>query len=156
MEILLAIGLYLIPLILLVFALLVGSILERRHFASIRQREQVTQGLPVVPTDWLDPERSVAETRLVTAGVVVSLDYFKRFLASFRNLVGGRVQSYESLLDRARREAILRLKEQVPDADIIVNLRIDTSNIANVNRGKRKGLGAVEVLAIGTAVRYVP
>jgi uncharacterized protein YbjQ (UPF0145 family) len=47
----------------------------------------------------------------VSGSVVVSVDYFKRFLAGLRTLVGGRVTSYETLLDRARREAILRCKE---------------------------------------------
>ena len=37
---------------------------------------------------------------------------FKRFLANLRRLIGGRVKSYESILDRARREALLRMKTE--------------------------------------------
>ena len=69
-----------------------------------------------------------------------------------RNVFGGRIRSFESLLDRAKREAILRMKEQYPDGHIIVNLRLNTSQIGST-QGK-KGLGAVEVLASGTVVRY--
>ena len=43
---------------------------------------------------------------------MVSVDYFKRFLAGLRMIFGGRVSSYESLLDRARREALLRMRLQ--------------------------------------------
>ncbi len=74
--------------------------------------------------------------------------------ASFKNLVGGELKGYSELLQEARDEAILRLKEQVPDYDIIVNLRIDTSNIVNVQASRKNSLGAIEVLASGTAVKY--
>ncbi|RKX34100.1 MAG: YbjQ family protein [Verrucomicrobia bacterium] len=143
---------YGLPFLLLFCGGLIGTILERRHFASIRRREAATGDLPTVPTRSLDPDRKVAETRLVSASVVVSHDYLKRFLAQLRKIFGGRLRSYESLLDRARREAILRLKEQVPEASIIVNLRLETATIGRTH-GKQ-GLGAVEVLAYGTAVRY--
>ena len=49
-------------------------------------------------------------------------------------------------------EAVLRLKAQCPDAHIVLNLRLETANIANT-QGK-KGIGALEVVAYGTAVRY--
>ena len=144
---------YSAPLFLLVATFFVGRILEKAHFKSIREREAVTEHLPAVPTVSLDSDETIADSRLVTASVVVSLDYFKKFLASFRNIFGGNVQSYQSLLDRAKREAVLRLKEQVPDSHIIVNLRIITSNISSVQT-RKKGIGGVEVLAFGTAIRY--
>ncbi len=144
---------YGIPVFLAVMGFVVGGMLESAHFKSIKAREAGLSHYPAVPTPSLDPGRSVAHTELVAASVVVSLDYFKRILASFRNIFGGRVRSYESLLDRAKREAILRLKEQSPEAHIIVNLRVNTSQISST-QGRKKGLGAVEVLAAGTAVQY--
>lgn len=144
---------YGLPVLLAVMGFVVGGILERSHFKSIREREFRFADYPVVPTSSTDPDRKVADAQLVAASVVVSLDYFKRILAAFRNVFGGRVRSYESLLDRAKREAILRMMEQFPDADIIVNLRINTSQIGST-QGRSKGLGAVEVLAMGTAIRY--
>ncbi len=58
---------------------------------------------------------------------------------------GGRVKSYESLLDRARREALLRLKKDAMDEGYhaVVNVRFSTSSIAQ---------GAAELFAYGTAV----
>ena len=81
--------------------------------------------------------------------MVISVDYFKRLLASLRNFFGGSIQAYETLLDRARREAILRMKENCKNADEIINLRIETSSIS---KGKRNTIGSVEVLAYGTAL----
>jgi uncharacterized protein YbjQ (UPF0145 family) len=143
---------YAIPFIGLVLFGLIGAFTERAHFKSIRLREETGTRPPVSPTRTWEQDRIVAETRLVAASVVVSLDYFKRFLAKLRNLIGGRVRSYESLLDRARREAILRLQDECPGADIILNFRMETSSIANT-RGKQ-GAGGVEVLAYGTMVKY--
>lgn len=145
---------YAIPVVGLVVFGSIGVIAERRHFASIRLREQTGPRIPMVTVRKCDPNRAVAESRLVTGSVVVSLDYFKRFLAGLRNIFGGRVRSYESLMDRARREATLRLQAECEGADIVMNFRIETSALANT-RGK-KGAGGVEVLAYGTMVRYVP
>ncbi|NNK94067.1 MAG: heavy metal-binding domain-containing protein, partial [Desulfobacterales bacterium] len=77
------------------------------------------------------------------------IDYFKKIMATLSNIFGGQLTSYESLLDRARREAVLRLKESCPQADQIINLRIETSSIT---KGDNKQIGCVEVLAYGTAV----
>ena len=84
---------------------------------------------------------------------MVSHDYFKRFLAGLRNVVGGRIKSYEPLLDRARREAILRMKEDAlaRGHDSVVNVRLETSRLANSRRGG-KGTACVEMLAYGTAL----
>jgi len=79
------------------------------------------------------------------------VDFFKRFLSSLRNLIGGRVRAYETLLDRARREAILRMKEEAiaHGAHMIFNLKVETSSI---HKGRRNAVGSVEVLAYGTAL----
>jgi uncharacterized protein YbjQ (UPF0145 family) len=143
-----------LPIGLLLLGWWVGSTVEKRHYRSIRLRETVTSSLPAVTMRTAPTGLAIAETHLVTGHVVISLDHFKRFLARIRQIFGGRIRAYESLVDRARREAVLRLKEACPDADIILNLRFETSVIGEVH-GKR-GLGAVEVLASGTAIRYLP
>ena len=132
-----------------------GSYAERRHYKSIRKREDFYLDLPAVTIkDALDSSREVDSTRLVSGNTVVSIDYFKRFLAALRNIFGGRVKSFETLVDRGRREAILRMKEQMPDADIILNMRIETSVIGR-SANKKNSLGSIEVMAYGTAIKYV-
>ena len=43
------------------------------------------------------------------------------------------------------------MKESCPDADQIINLRLETSSIT---KGNRKQIGSVEVLAYGTAIYF--
>jgi uncharacterized protein YbjQ (UPF0145 family) len=141
-----------IPLLIIVIALFTGSTLEKRHYRSIDEREKATGGIPILNSKKFPRDRAVAEACLVSGSVVISYDYFKRFLAGLRMVFGGEVKSYVSLLDRGRREAILRMKEKCPEADLIVNMRIETSSISKGQ--KRQRLGAVEVFAYGTALRY--
>ncbi|NNF15687.1 MAG: heavy metal-binding domain-containing protein [Gammaproteobacteria bacterium] len=141
----------LIPIILLVLGYLIGTLLEKRHFESLRDREKKLLDTPVVTFDELDPATNpdfayFQRTEFAQGSVVVSVDYFKQFLAGLRNIFGGRVSSYETLIDRARREAVLRLKESVPGANGIANMRIETATLSG------SGLGAVEVYAYGTAL----
>lgn len=142
--------------LLLILGYAVGSITEKNHYKSIEEREKKTLPLPVVNMkkveDILKPGKKIASAELVTGSVVVSIDYFKRILASLKNLVGGNVRSYETLIDRGRREAILRMKEAADSPDIIMNLRIETSTIGR--SANRNSIGSIEVLAYGTAIKY--
>lgn len=63
-------------------------------------------------------------------------------------LFGGNVTVYETLIDRARREAILRMKSNASNASEIINIRIETSSISK----NAKSIGSIEVLAYGTAI----
>ena len=130
----------------------VGSYLEKKHYHSIREREAEFAALPTIMLKKpLHPER-VKESRLVNGSVVISIDYFKRLMAALRNIFGGNMTSYETLLDRARREAVLRMKEDAKDADEIINVRLETSSIS---KNDQKGtIGSVEVFAYGTALKY--
>lgn len=127
----------------LVVAYMTGSFVERRHFASLLRRERETLALPMTNRDSISTEVAVAEARLVVGSCVVSADYFKRTLGALRGLIGGRVAAYESVVDRARREALLRLKDQARGAAEVTCLRISTSMVRS---------GQVEAIAYGTAV----
>lgn len=140
-------------LILLVLGFVFGKLAEGRHYRSILAREEMLLRIPA--TSCKKPMGNtlpVGHAELVYGHVVISVDYFKQLLASLRNFFGGTIQSYETLLDRARREAVLRLKESCPTANEILNLRIETSSISKGNSGDR--VGSVEVLAYGTAIYY--
>jgi uncharacterized protein YbjQ (UPF0145 family) len=152
LGVVLVIAFYLSPFFFMVIMGLIGRSLEKKHFASIRAREAATARLPVITGKHADPALPVVKAEMVVGSAVVSLDHFKRFLAKLRMIFGGRVTSYETLLDRGRREATLRLKESCPGADIVLNFRMSTSTIANT-KGKQ-GAGGVEVLAYGTAITY--
>lgn len=128
----------------------VGQYLEKRHYRSILEREARLNALPAIASRFPPTEPHYAQA-LVYGNTVVSVDYFKRFVAALRNLFGGRVTTYESLLDRARREALLRMKDQAEalGAKMVFNIKFETMSIS---KGARQTVGSVEVLAYGTAL----
>ena len=142
-----------VPLALLVATYFIGTLLERRHFADLRRREQLMRGFPVSTFEPLPDGWHASDPNLLVGNVVVSLDYFKRVIAGLRALFGGRIRTYEPLLDRARREAVLRVTEQAKAAgyDAVINLRLETSRMANSQSGE--GVAGIEMLAFGTAIR---
>ena len=130
-----------------------GSIAEKRHYKSIINREKELVKLMVVNAEGRFAEGAVKNAFLVNGSTVISNDYFKRLLAILRNIFGGRVKAYESLIDRSRREAILRMKEEASarGAHMIINLRLETSTIGR-SANKKNSIGSIETLAYGTAV----
>ena len=150
MENLISLG---FPFFLLLLAYFIGSHLESNHYKSIREREAATKDMVVINFPRFPFDVEIERADIVMGSVVVSLDYFKRFLAQLRSIVGGRIKSYEPLLDRARREAVLRMKEQAlaHGHNTVVNIRLETSRLANSRRGG-KGTAGVEMLAYGTAL----
>jgi uncharacterized protein YbjQ (UPF0145 family) len=129
-----------------------GTIAERKHYCSIEKREQDFLNLPAVTIkNAVHSDEEIEKSELVAGNAVISLDYFKRILAGLRNIFGGEVMSYETLVDRARREAVLRMKDMAGRADIILNLRIETSVIGQ-SANSRRSIGSVEAIAYGTAV----
>ena len=135
--------------VLLTVGYISGSILERRHLTSIRSRENDMVDLPTIMLKKPINPSGILESRLVAGSVVISIDYFKKIVASLVNIFGGNIVSYETLIDRARREAILRMKSEAENASEIINVRIETSSIS---KNANKNVGAVEVLAYGTAI----
>jgi uncharacterized protein YbjQ (UPF0145 family) len=144
---------FIIFIILMMLGYGFGTWAERRHYKSIEKREMQYQNLPTIGLKHPLPQPGrVVKAQLAAGNVVISVDYFKRFLASLRNIFGGRVSAYETLVDRARREATLRMKESCPGATQIINVRLET---ASLSKNTKKGsIGSIEVFAYGTALTY--
>jgi len=140
-------------LLLLLIAFFTGEIIERRHYKDIRSREQRWKRFPTVTFKRIPSGWEVEGSEMVYGNVVISVDHFKRFLAGLRGIFGGRIKSYESLLDRARREALLRLKQEAMQGGFhaVINVRLETSRLANARGGE--GVAGVEVLAFGTGLK---
>jgi uncharacterized protein YbjQ (UPF0145 family) len=128
-----------------------GRLNERRHYASIRRREQQAADILVFAARFPPPSLVPPVMSLVAGSAVIADDYFKSLVAGLHNLFGGRVRSYESLLDRARREAVLRMKAEARrrGAGMIVNVKMQTFAVPGRKPGSTR---AVEVLAYGTAL----
>ncbi len=140
--------------LVVVFAYVFGTLMEEEHYAHIKKGEKDFVTLPAVTSKNIENIDQIQEVQLVHGSVVISLDYFKRILAGLRNVFGGRIKSYETLLDRGRREAILRMKGQARKwgADMILNMRFETSSIGMVAKGNST-IGCFEVFAYGTAIK---
>ncbi len=139
---------------LLVLGYIAGSAVERKHYESIRRRERQLLHIPVVNFSANQPLPEAREIEFFVGSTVVASDFFKSFLLGLRNLVGGRVLAYESIIDRARRESLLRLKEQAAawGATEILNVRLETSEVGGANASDG-GNVSVEVVAYGTGIR---
>ena len=128
-----------------------GRFNERRHYTSLRRRESELSQVLVFSNRFPPLGAAWRDTRLVAGSAVISDDYFKSVLAGLYSLFGGRVRSYESLIDRARREAVLRMKAQAHGlgARMVVNVKFQTFAIGGRSANAVTGF---ELLAYGTAL----
>jgi uncharacterized protein YbjQ (UPF0145 family) len=139
--------------VLLLGAWISGGVLERRHLRDLLLLESGSQGVLAVTVEDLPPDWQVESSELVMGNVVISQDYFKRVAASLKGIVGGNIRVFEPLLERARREALVRMKgvAHARGYNTIINVRIETSRLVS-SRRDGKGTAGVEILAFGTAI----
>ena len=91
--------------------------------------------------------REVLQTLGLVRGATVRAKHIGTdIVASLRNLVGGEMTGYSSLLAGAREQALDRMTDEARrlGADAVIGFRMETSAIMN---------GASEIVAYGTAVR---
>lgn len=141
--------------VLLIFGVCIGTIVERAHFRRLARRERELAHMLATNTRPTAKDNAGVSHGLVVGEVVVASDYFKTFMASIRKVFGGELRSFETLMERARREAVLRMMESARDlgANRVVNVRLATSSIGSVRR--RSHAAMVEMYAYGTAM-FVP
>ena len=139
---------------------LIGRTIEKKHYQEIRKQEVEFARIPAItipylPESWgMNPEFALnnrSSSIVVTGSVMISQDYFKSTASILKSIIGGRLYSYETLLDRARREAVLRMKREARTKgyNTIIGVRFETSTIAS-NSNRTTG---VEVMVYGTALR---
>jgi uncharacterized protein YbjQ (UPF0145 family) len=99
-----------------------------------------------VTTDSI-PGHEVTEVLGIAKGNTVRARNLARdFTQGLRNMAGGELKAYSTLLTEARDEAISRMEENALEmgADAVLNVRMETSEVTQ---------GASEVIAYGTAVK---
>ena len=131
----------------------IGMYTEKRHFAQLAEEEKKYSGIMVSDMKRLPPNWQAKDATLVMGSVVIANDYLKSFIAGWINFFGGRVFCYETLLERARREAVLRMTKQAAQngANAIWNVRISTATISSSKENSRAT--GVEAIAYGTAMK---
>ena len=141
-----------VPVFFILLGLVVGGARERSHLRQLARREEALADMLVTNIKTfpggIDESRGAA---LVMGEAVIATDYLKTFFAQFRKLVGGELRSYQTLMDRARREATLRMMEdaEARGYNAVCNLRLGCADIGGMTGAK--GAAMVEVFATGTA-----
>ena len=82
--------------------------------------------------------------------VVAGLDFTMSIAAGFRNFVGGRSGTHESLVEQAREDAIRGIMERARDmgANAIIGLNVDYEMISGTSNSN----GLLMAKVLGTAV----
>jgi uncharacterized protein YbjQ (UPF0145 family) len=94
--------------------------------------------------------REIVETvGLVRGNTVRARNIGRDFTQGLRNITGGELKGYTTLMSDAREEAVQRMVAHAEElgADAIVNVRFITAEVTQ---------GAAEILAYGTAVKLAP
>jgi uncharacterized protein YbjQ (UPF0145 family) len=138
--------------VLLLVGLLFGRAAEKRHFKQLAQKELILRNVLVFSGKRVPEGQAFRRGTLVVGSVVIAEDYFKRVAAALKSLVGGRLTAYESLMDRGRREAIVRMKEEARKlgASMVLNVQFETARLSE-DRGQQV-LFSAEFIAYGTAL----
>jgi uncharacterized protein YbjQ (UPF0145 family) len=115
--------------------------------SSQTERRDTESSLVTTVTTETIPGREVVEVLGIARGNTVRARNVGRDITQgLRNLAGGELKAYSTLLTQARDEAIARMERDAVamGADAVVNVRMETSEVTQ---------GASEVIAYGTAVR---
>ena len=94
------------------------------------------------------PGKELEVLGIVKGAVVQSKHFGKDFMAGMKTLVGGEITGYTEMLTEARQIATKRMVDEAQSmgADAVINIRYGSSAVMQ---------GAAEVIAYGTAVKYV-
>ena len=109
-----------------ILGLIFGRRRERAHYRDIIEREKRLMYIPVRADGRFHTDAK--DALMVMGNVVIANDRFKELVGTLQSFFGGKLSSFESLLDRGRREAVLRLKEKAEQwgASEIIHLRVDS------------------------------
>ena len=101
----------------------------------------------VVNTDFISGKK-LQTLSLVRGSTVHSKNLGRDILSSLKTIVGGEIVDYTNKMNEARAIATQRMVEdaQKLDADAVINVRYASSAIMQ---------GAAEIIAYGTAVKFV-
>ncbi len=133
---------------------LLGYWITINHHKQLKVREQDVAHIVLLTSKAIPANYEVDHGVLVTGCIVMSCGNFKQWLAGWRNLFGGRIGSYEAMVDLARRDSLVRMQEAAErlGANMIINVKIQTVSLAETPGNQQNSMTKFEVLSYGTAV----
>jgi uncharacterized protein YbjQ (UPF0145 family) len=111
------------------------------------KRSKEEKKMILVNTDYISG-KNLEMLGLVKGSTIQSKNVGKDITQGFKTLVGGELKAYNEMMNEARALATKRMVEEAEElgADAVVNIRYSSSAIMQ---------GAAEVIAYGTAVKFV-
>lgn len=141
------------PVLLLGLAFFAGNWIAKKHEKDMSLRLQAVAQITLTDlSSFQHPNPSGIPPQLLMAEVCLGIDHFRGFLGNLKNIFGGEVKSYQATLDRARREAILRILEEAhaKGFQAVANLRIGFADISgNTTRAKKASMVTIQASATG-------
>ncbi len=94
------------------------------------------------------PGQEIEALGMVKGAVVQTKHFGKDFMAGMKTLVGGEITAYTEMLNEARQIAVKRMVDEAMamGADAVIGIRYSSAQMMQ---------GAAEVVAYGTAVKYI-
>ena len=94
------------------------------------------------------PGQEIEALGIVKGTVVQTKNVGNDFMAGMKTLVGGEIVGYTQMLNEARQIAVKRMVDEAKEmgADAVIGVKYGSSQVMS---------GAAEVIAYGTAVKYV-
>lgn len=132
-----------------------GRISEYRHLRSLERREEESSDVIVTQLKSFPAATGSDQTpTIVHAETVIASDYLKTFFSKIRGIFGGEIRSFQRMLERSRRETLLRLIESARNQgyNAICNVRLETADVGGgtMTRGK-KAMPMASILGSATA-----
>lgn len=94
------------------------------------------------------PGQDIEALGMVKGTIVQTKNLGRDFMAGMKSLVGGELVGYTEMLDEARQIAVKRMVDEAKNlgADAVIGVKYGSSQVMS---------GAAEVIAYGTAVKYL-
>ncbi len=151
-------GAILIPLLFPFLSWAIGRWYQDRLHGALLENEK-KEGSTLQDENYLSTSSqmgsmSAQSSTLLHVSICVGPSIGQMFFMWIKGLFGGRLHSYDVVLDYGRREVLLRLKRQANElgCSSIQNIRIETSMVQFAKNNKSKQ-ASVEFLAFATGIR---
>jgi uncharacterized protein YbjQ (UPF0145 family) len=140
-----------IALVVFIIPMISGRIIEQKHFKELERREGALKGKVLIHNKKYPTMEQPSGSFLVAGEVCIGADRFKTWLAKWRQLVGGRMGSLAPVIERARREATLRMVESAVKQGCteVGNIRFTTANLRWNAKQQKELLISVTVYGTG-------